>query len=203
MVDAECDDPEERNGLHLDFVRAVRKHVDDLGAKGYQDNTKLSAHEFVLMFVPIEGALALAMRDDDGLFQYAWERRVAIVGPTSLLMTLKVVSAIWRYQRQGENASQIAQRAGLIYDKLVGVVEALNTAGTKLADAKISFDTALGRLATGQGNALSQARQLEAMGVKPKKVMPKINVGGEEVEVMVEDADELPGSATSDALPAA
>jgi DNA recombination protein RmuC len=138
-----------------------------------------------------------------GYFSMRGNAGVAIVGPTSLLMTLKVVSAIWRYQRQGENASQIAQRAGLIYDKLVGVVEALNTAGTKLADAKMSFDTALGRLATGQGNALSQARQLEAMGVKPKKVMPKINVGGEEVEAMAEDADELPGSATSDALPAA
>jgi DNA recombination protein RmuC len=88
----------------------MKQFIDANQLLGQKDNAKLGAHEFVLMFVPIEGALALAMRDNDGLFQYAWERRVAIVGPTSLLMTLKVVSAIWRYQRQGENATQIAQR---------------------------------------------------------------------------------------------
>ncbi len=185
----ESADDDGRAAAHAEFIAAVRRHVEDLGSKRYQDNVKLDAHEFVLMFMPIEGALALAMKDDDGLFQYAWERRVAIVGPTSLLMTLKVVATIWRYQRQGENASEIARRAGAIYDKLRGVVEELNCAGAKLGDAKAAFDGAISRLATGQGNALSQVKKLEAMGVKVKKPLPKIRIGDEEVEIADEDAD--------------
>lgn len=184
----EAEDVDSQELLHAEFVAAVRRHVDDLGSKSYQDNTKLGAHEMVLMFVPIEGALALAMRDDD-LFQYAWQRRVAIVGPTSLLMTLRVVSAIWRYQRQSDNANQIAQRAGMIFDKLVGVVEALNVASDKLSDTKVAFDRAMGRLATGQGNALSQLKKLEDMGVKGKKPMPTVAIGEERLEVTSEEAE--------------
>ena len=182
----------DRAARHAEFLGAIRRHVEDLAAKGYQNTTKLSAHEFVLMFVPIEGALALAMKDNDALFEFAWSRRVAIVGPTSLLMTLKVVSTIWRYQRQGENAADIAARAALLYDKLRGFVEDLNLVSAKLKDAKENFDEAMSKLSTGQGNAFSQLKKLEAMGVKPKKLLPPVKIGDDEVEVSEEDAGELP-----------
>ena len=130
------------------------------------------------------------MKEDSDLFRCAWQRRVAIVGPTSLLMTLKVVSTIWRYQRQGENTSDIAKRAGAIYDKLRGVVDELNIAGGKLSGAKQAFDTAMARLATGQGNALSQLKHLEAMGVKVRKPIPDVRVGDNEVVVIAMDETE-------------
>jgi DNA recombination protein RmuC len=188
----EATDDADRIASHAEFLGAVKRHVEDLATKSYQDNAKLSAHEFVLMFMPIEGALALAMKDNDGLFEFAWTKRVAIVGPTSLLMTLKVVSTIWRYQRQGENAADIASRAALLYDKLRGFVEDLNVVSTKLKEAKTTFDDAMSKLSTGQGNAFSQLKKLEAMGVKPRKLLPMVRVGDEEVEVTADDAGELP-----------
>ena len=186
----ESESLEERETLHREFVGALKRHVEDLAGKRYQDNEKLIAHDFVLMFVPIEGALALAMQANDNFFQFAWDRRVAIVTPTSLLMTLRVVATIWRYQKQGENASQIAERAGALFDKLVGVVEELNSVGTALNAAKASFETAMGRLSTGRGNALSSAQKLLDMGVKAKKAMPRVRIGLEQVDVSAEDAEE-------------
>jgi DNA recombination protein RmuC len=107
-------------------------------------------------------------------------------------MTLKVVSTIWRYQRQGENAADIASRAALLYDKLRGFVEDLNVVSTKLKEVKTTFDDAMSKLSTGQGNAFSQLKKLEVMGVKPRKILPMVRVGDEEVEVTADDAEELP-----------
>ena len=94
------------------FVRDVKGHIDGLASKRYQDNEKLVAHDCVLMFVPIEGALAAAFTREPELFTYAWDRRVVLVGPSTLLMTMRTVASIWRYELQGQNAQEIARLAG-------------------------------------------------------------------------------------------
>ena len=100
------------------FVRDVKFHIDALAGKRYQENEKLQAHDCVLMFVPIEGALAASLTREPELFVYAWERRVVLVGPPTLLMTMRTVASIWRYEQQGQNAQEIARLAGGLCDKV-------------------------------------------------------------------------------------
>jgi DNA recombination protein RmuC len=114
------------------FLRDVKVHIDGLAGKRYQDNEKLVAHDCVLMFVPIEGALAAALTRDPELFVYAWDRRVVLVGPSTLLMTMRTVASIWRYQLQGENAQEIARLAGDLCDKVSMSLCDLNVAAEKI-----------------------------------------------------------------------
>jgi len=136
------------------FVRDVKGHIDDLSGKRYQDHEKLDAHDCVLMFVPVEGALAAALTSDTELFFYAWERRVAPVGPPTLLMTMRTVASVWRSELQGRNAQEIATLAGDLCDKLSASLTDLNTAGEKIAAASQAHSDALRRLSTGRGMLL-------------------------------------------------
>ena len=191
---------EERDRLCKGFVAAVRLHIDGLAGKRYQDNEKLIAHDMVLMFVPIESALAVCFQGDDALFNYAWQRRVALVGPTTLMMTLRIVDAIWRYERQRENAAAIGQAAAKLYNKLAGFVVHLNAVGSSLDEAKTSYDEAYKKLATGHGNALRQAEKFRQLGVRPKKA-----INANRTEALGSDAEEQeePGSTGADTLLAA
>jgi len=117
------------------FVRDVKAHIDDLAAKRYQDNGKLTAHDCALMFVPIEGALAAALAREGELFTYAWDRRVVLVGPSTLLMTMRTVASIWRYELQGQNAQEIARLAGELCDKVSLSLGDLNSVTEKITAA--------------------------------------------------------------------
>src|SRR5207248_11437552 len=108
----------ERAAARNRFIRDVKAHIDGLSGKRYQDNGKLLAHDCALMFVPIEGALAAALAHERELFTYAWDRRVVLVGPSTLLMTMRTVASIWRYELQGQNAQEIARLAGELCDKV-------------------------------------------------------------------------------------
>ena len=117
------------------FIRDVKAHIDDLAAKRYQDNEQIAAHDCVLMFVAIEGALAAALSAEPELFAYAWDKRVVLVGPSTLLMTARTVASICRYERQNRNAMAIAAVAGRLYDKLVGAADDFNEVSKRLRDA--------------------------------------------------------------------
>jgi DNA recombination protein RmuC len=158
------------------FVRDVKGHIDDLSGKRYQQNEKLMAHDCVLMFVPIEGALAAALTWEPELFTYAWERRVVLVGPPTLLMSLRTVASIWRYERQGENAQEIARLAGELCDKVGLSLADLNSVAEKIAAALSAHNDAVKRLCTGRGNALSLGNRLRALGVKTRHAIPPMLV---------------------------
>jgi DNA recombination protein RmuC len=160
------------------FVRDVKGHIDGLAGKRYQENDKLAAHDCVLMFVPIEGALAAALTRDPELFTYAWNRSVVLVGPPTLLMTMRTVASIWRYEQQGQNAQEIARLAGDLCDKVSLSLGDLNTVAEKMNGALAAHSEAVKRLSTGKGNALSVGERIRSLGVKTRRPMPAMLVDG-------------------------
>ena len=171
------DDPAERTAAGVQFVRDVKGHIDDLCGKNYQDNSKLAAHDCVLMFVPIEGALAAALSCDPELFLYGWDRRVVFVGPSTLLMTMRTVASLRRYELQDQNAQEIARLAGGLIDKLSASLDDLNKVAARLADAAAAHSEAMKKLSTGRGNALSIGGRVRRLGVKAKS-FPDLLVDG-------------------------
>ena len=160
------------------LVRDVKGHIDGLAGKRYQENAKLQAHDCVLMFVPIEGALAAALTREPELFVYAWERHVVLVGPPTLLMTLRTVASIWRYELQGQNAQEIARLAGDLCDKVGSSLGDFNAVAEKIRGALDTHNDAVKRLATGKGNVLSIGERIRSLGVKTKKNPPAVLVDG-------------------------
>ena len=190
-------DETEPVGLRGQFVRDVKGHIDGLAGKRYQENDKLVAHDCVLMFVPIEGALAAALTSDPELFSYAWGRHVVLVGPSTLLMTMRTVAQIWRYELQGQNAQEIARLAGELCDKVRLSLADLNVVAEKMADANSAHNEAVKRLSTGRGNLLSIGERIRTLGVKSKP-MPAMLVDGAMVAAPEPFADdEIPVLAPS------
>src|SRR5215472_11384679 len=172
------------------FVREVKAHIDDLAGKRYQDNEKLVAHDCALIFVPIEGALAAALARDRELFTYAWDRRVVLVGPSTLLMTMRTVASIWRYELQGQNAQDIARLAGEMCDKVSMSLADLNGVTEKITAAMSAHNEAVKRLSAGRGNVLSIGARMRELGVKTKRPMPAMLVDGGVIAATEELAEE-------------
>ena len=169
------------------FVRDVKAHIDDLAGKRYQDNEKLVAHDCALMFVPIEGALAAALARDRELFTYAWDRRVVLVGPSTLLMTMRTVASIWRYELQGQNAQEIARLAGELCDKVSMSLGDLNGVTEKINAALSAHNGAVKRLSAGRGNVLSIGARMRDLGVKTKRPIPAMLVDGGVISATTEE----------------
>lgn len=155
---------------HLDSVRA---HVRELSDKSYQNLYDLKALDFVLMFVPIEPAFMLAISQDNDLWQDAWRRNVLLVSPSTLLFVVRTVAHLWGQEQQNRNAQEIARRGGELYDKLVGFVEDLETIGTRLKQAQLTYDAAYSKFSGGRGNVIKQAERLKDLGVRPTKHLPQ------------------------------
>jgi len=169
------------------FLRDVKTHIDELAGKRYQDNEKLMAHDCALMFVPIEGALAAALARERELFTYAWDRRVVLVGPSTLLMTMRTVASIWRYELQGQNAQEIARLAGDLCDKVSMSLADLNGVTEKITAALNAHNEAVKRLSTGRGNALSVGERIRSLGVKTKRPMPAMLIDSGMIAPAAED----------------
>jgi DNA recombination protein RmuC len=193
-------DEDERTSLRQQFVRDVKGHIDSLAGKRYQENSALRAHDCVLMFVPIEGALAAALTCEPELFAYAWQRHVVLVGPPTLLMTLRTVASIWRYQQQGENAQEIARLAGELCDKITNSIGDLNTVAEKMQSALGAHSEAMKRLFTGRGNALLIGDRIKSLGVKTKQP-PNVVIDGLPVNIGSPE-DEPEDIKTSPEIPA-
>ncbi len=153
-------------------LESIRKHVKELGDKNYSDLLGINSPDFVLMFLPVESAFGLAVQTDHELFNFAWNQRIVIVSPTTLLATLRTVASIWKYEKQSQNALEIARRGGLLYDKFEGFVKDLDKIGSSLDSAGKAYQAAHNKLITGKGNLVSQAEQLKKMGVTTKKSLP-------------------------------
>lgn len=163
-------EPAEKNSflkIHLD---SLRRHVKGLSEKHYYANPKMKTPDFVLLFVPVEAAFSLALQEDrENLFNYAWERKVIIVSPTTLLACLKTVSSIWKYEHQNQNAQEIAQEAGKMYDKFTSFLQDLEKIGRNLGQTQNAYDEAVKKLSQGKGNLLNKAHHLKQLGVPSKK----------------------------------
>ncbi|MBC2713628.1 MAG: DNA recombination protein RmuC [Desulfosarcina sp.] len=156
-----------------EHLASLRTHLKGLSEKHYEDLEGIRTLDFVLMFVPIEGAFFAAVEHDRSLFTEAFEKNVILVSPSTLLVTLRTIHNIWRYADQNENALEIARQAGGLYDKFIGFIEALEEVGRQLDRAKEAYRTARDRLTAGRGNLVRRAEQLKALGVKANKALPE------------------------------
>lgn len=164
-----ADDENERKRNLNEHIASIRRHIKGLSPKDYQNLYGLNSLDFVLMFIPIEPAFAVAVQNDQALFYDAFEKNIVIVSPTTLLATLRTISSIWKQEKQTKNALEIAKKGGELYDKLSAFVEDLIKVGTRMDDAKKSYEEAMKKLADGRGNIVSRAQNLKLMGAKATK----------------------------------
>lgn len=155
------------------FIASVKKHVLDLEQRRYQDTEKLGTPDFVLMFMPIEGAYALAIQQDQELQTFAWGKKIVIVCPSTLFATLRTVASIWRLELQNKNAIEIAKKGGDLYDKVVGFVEDMQKIGDQIKNVDKTYGNAMSKLSEGRGNIIKKTEQLKELGVKASKSLPK------------------------------
>ncbi|MDW5289816.1 DNA recombination protein RmuC [Formosa sp. PL04] len=154
-------------------VNSIRRHVDQLSAKNYQDLYDMQSLDFVLLFIPIEPAFAVAINEDNTLYNKAFEKNIVIVTPTTLLATLRTIDSMWNNEKQQRNALEIAKLAGSLYDKFEGLVKDLTGVGKKIDDAKKDYSAAMNKLVDGRGNLITSVEKLKKMGAKAKKALPE------------------------------
>jgi len=154
---------------HID---SVRRHIAGLAEQNYQSLYGVRSLDFVLMFMPIEPAFILAVQADRDLFSDAFRKNIMIVGPSTLLISLKTIASIWRYEYQNRNAQELARHCAALYDKFVGFVSDLEDIGRKIEAAERSYNSAFGKLRSGKGNLVRQVERIRRLGVKPGKALP-------------------------------
>ncbi|WP_415879475.1 DNA recombination protein RmuC [Methylomonas sp. TEB] len=168
-----AEDDNQRIEALKQHTEAVRNHIKGLSNKDYSSLKGLRSLDFVLLFMPIEAAFMAAFQADEKLFNDAFEHKIVVVTPTTLLATLRTVQNIWRYEQQNENARLIADKAGSLYDKIRGFVEDIEKLGNQLSTIQKTYDGIVNKLSSGSGNLLRQASLFEELGVKVKKKLPK------------------------------
>ena len=156
-----------------EHVNSIKRHVEQLGEKNYQDLYQIESPDFVLLFIPIEPAFAIALNEDTALYNKAFEKNIVIVTPSTLLATLRTIDSMWTNQKQQENAYEIARQAGALYDKFEGFVVDLVKVGNKIKDSKTEYDAAMNKLVEGKGNLITSVEKLKKMGAKAKKSLPE------------------------------
>ena len=164
---------EERPLFLKAHVNSIKKHVDQLSAKNYQDLYDIESPDFVLMFIPIEPAFAVAINEDNSLYNKAFEQNIVIVTPSTLLATLRTVDSMWNNEKQQQNAIEIAKQAGALYDKFEGLVTDLTSVGKKIDAAKSDYSSAMNKLVDGKGNLITRVEKIKKMGAKAKKALPE------------------------------
>ena len=162
-----------KNGFLKEHVSSIKRHVEQLGDKNYQDLYQIESPDFVLLFIPIEPAFALALNEDTTLYNKAFEKNIVIVTPSTLLATLRTIDSMWTNQKQQENAFEIARQAGALYDKFEGFVADLIKIGKKIDESKAEYQGAMNKLVDGKGNLITSVEKLKKMGAKAKKALPE------------------------------
>ncbi len=154
-------------------IKALKNHINTLSEKKYETLKGVNSLDFIFMFVPVENALSIAFEKDSALFEYAFKKRIVLVSPTTLLVSLRAIESSWRYERQAENIKEVVKSAENLYSKVVGFVEDFEKIGGSLNKAQESFDSAKNKLISGRGNVIRQIEILkEKANIKPKKELP-------------------------------
>ena len=168
-------------GFLKEHVHSLKRHVDQLSEKKYEDIYKIESPDFVLLFIPIEPAFAVALNSDTYLYNKAFEKNIVIVTPSTLLATLRTIDTMWNNEKQQRNALEIARQAGALYDKFQGFLSDLIGIGKRIDESKKEYSNAMSKLVEGRGNIITSVEKLKKMGAKAKKALP---------EGLVEEASE-------------
>jgi DNA recombination protein RmuC len=159
--------------VHLkNHVLSVKTHIKGLSEKHYVTAKGIDTPDFVLLFMPIESSFGLAMKADNELYQYAWDRKVVIVTPSTLLATLRTVASLWKQEKQTANAIEIARQAGALHDKFVGFLEDMEKIKRGIDSSSDAYEKAFNKLKSGRGNLIDATKKLENLGAKTKKQYP-------------------------------
>ena len=165
---------DEEAAVHLkEHIRNIRDHITKLRNTRYDELHGITSPDYVIMYMPIDGALGLAMSEDTELFEYALKSNIVLVSNNTLLATLRTVAFIWRQDTQNKNAMEIATQGGRLYDKFIGFTETMLGLGRKLDSAKDEYDTAVNQLSEGKGNLVSRVEKLKKLGIKTSKELPE------------------------------
>ncbi|MED7788802.1 DNA recombination protein RmuC [Francisella sp. 19X1-34] len=162
---------EEQKQAHLKaHIRSIREHIKGLANKSYENLKGINSLDFIFMFIPVEGALLLALDNDTNLYDEAFKQKIILVSPTTLLVALRAVENTWRYEKQAQSITDIYSRAEELYKKFVGFVDDLEKVGKSINDANKSYENAFNKLKTGRGNLIGQVEKLKVISnIKPKK----------------------------------
>lgn len=184
-----AENEDDKNSAIKEHIASVRKHIKDLGEKNYQKIYQLNTLDFILLFMPIEPAFSAALQNDRELFNYAFDKNIVIVSPTTLLATLRTVDNFWKQELQNRNVLQIADEAAAMYEKFVGFTDAMMDVGRKMDASKDAYTTAMGRLSTGSGNVIKRIENLKKLGLKvsksiDQKLIDRSNENGSEEDIL-------------------
>lgn len=202
--DAFCssDQGSEKDALLKQHIASIRQHVKTLSAKDYQNLTGLNSLDYVFLFMPVEAAYSTAVQIDQELFQYAFERNIIFVVPSTLLTTLRTVQNLWRLAQQNQNANEIADRAGALYDKFVAFVDDLEEVGGRIEATRKSFEKARNKLVSGRGNLVRRAEALRELGAKTSKKqntkLVDVADDGDEAEEVLQTKQGIEGNDKND-----
>ena len=163
-----CEDEEEQKGFLKLHIASIKRHIDQLGAKNYHSLYSIDSPDFVLLFIPIEPAFAVAVNHDNNLYNWAFDRNIVIVTPTTLLATLRTVDSMWTSEKQQQHALDIARQAGALYDSFVNLTDDLLKIERQFGTVQGSFNTAMKKL-TGRGNLVTRVERLKILGAKANK----------------------------------
>jgi len=174
-----CETEEERKIYSKAHVESIRGHVNDLSSKNYHALYQINSPDFVLLFVPIESSFSFAVQIDAELFSFAWEKRVVIVSPSTLLATLRTISSIWKQERQNKNVLEIARLSGTMYDKFVNFINDMESIGKNIKQSQAAYDGAMNKLIEGTGSLSKTADKIKNLGAKATKQLDQ-KYSGEE-----------------------
>ncbi len=166
------EDDEKKEAFLKQHVDSIKAHVKGLSEKNYQTSSLFDTPDFVLLFLPIESAFSTAIQTDIGLFNFAWEKKIVIVSPTTLLATLTTIASIWKHEKQTQNAIEIARQGGALYDKFVGFLKNIEELGIQIGRVSKTYDDARNKLFEGRGNLIRQVENLKVLGAKTVKSIP-------------------------------
>ena len=155
------------------LIASMKRHIDGLNEKHYQNLKDINSPDYVFMFIPIEGAFATVMEEDMSLYQYAIKKNVIMIGPSSLLASLRTVSFIWQQENQTKNAMEIATESGKMLDKFISFYEDFEKVGKQMQTAQKTYEDAENKLKTGRGNLIDKANKIKEMGARSSKQLPK------------------------------
>ncbi|MEO8884458.1 MAG: DNA recombination protein RmuC [Mucilaginibacter sp.] len=172
-----CETEEERKLYSKGHVDSIRGHVQDLSSKNYHSLNKINSPDFVLLFIPIESSFSFAVQLDAELFSYAWDNRVVIVSPSTLLATLRTIASMWKQERQNKNVLEIANLSGRMYDKFVGFVTDMENIGKNIKQSQTAYDNAINKLTEGNGNLTITADKIKKLGAKANKQLDQKYLG--------------------------
>ena len=170
-----------------EHLNSLKRHIDQLSAKKYEDLYQIESPDFVLLFVPIEPAFAVAINEDPSIYTKAFEQNIVIVTPSTLLATLRTIVTMWTNEKQQKNALEIARQAGALYDKFEGFSQDLIQLGKKMDESKGAYSAAMNKLVEGKGNLITSVEKLKKMGAKAKKSLPEALLKRSDSENLLEE----------------